>query len=139
METSDPASNVWEDKGMVVCSSSDKEMNGWGRTGLSDWNAYFYFNAIDPTYVITESGEHWMIYGSWHSGFAALQINPETGKPQTELSKPWDIFNNGSTYGKLVAKRNNKRWQGSEGPDVIYNPQTGYYYMFIAYGQLSLP
>lgn len=25
METSDPASNIWEDKGFVVCSASDKE------------------------------------------------------------------------------------------------------------------
>lgn len=31
METRDPASNVWEDKGMVVCSSSDKAMDDyWG-------------------------------------------------------------------------------------------------------------
>ena len=139
METSDPASNVWEDKGMVVCSSSDKALDGWSRAILSDWDAYFYFNAIDPTYVITESGAHWMIYGSWHSGFAAVQINPETGKPQAELNKPWAISDwNANTYGKLVAKRNNNRWQGSEGPDVIYNPQTGYYYMFIAYGQLAV-
>ena len=138
METSDPASNIWEDKGMVVCSSTDKNMGDWGRSGLGDWQAYFYFNAIDPTYVITESGEHWMIYGSWHSGFAAVEIDPATGKTKTDLSKPWNILSNGSTYGKLVARKDRSRWQGSEGPDIIYNPETEYYYMFIAYGQLAV-
>lgn len=39
-------------------------------------NAYFYFNAIDPTYIDT-AGTHWLIYGSWHSGIAAVKVNPE--------------------------------------------------------------
>ena len=61
METTDPASNVWEDKGFVVCSASDKDMNAWERPNTQDWDAYFKINAIDPTYIITENGEHWMI------------------------------------------------------------------------------
>ena len=73
METSDPASNQWEDKGFVLCSSSDKGKDGWARSGTNDWNGYFYFNAIDPSFIITPEGEHWLIYGSWHSGFAAVQ------------------------------------------------------------------
>ena len=58
METSDPASNVWEDKGMVVCSSSDRGMNDWSRPNLNNWDAYFYFNAIDPTYLVDKDGTH---------------------------------------------------------------------------------
>ena len=144
METSNPASNQWEDKGMVVCSSSDKpntEANGWGRRGTGDWNAYFKFNAIDPTYTITPEGKHWLIYGSWHSGFAALEVNPSTGMPLTPLAKPWTVEGNSiDSFGKLVATRGNStnRWQASEGPDVIYNPQIQKYYMFMAYGQLAV-
>lgn len=144
METSNPASNQWEDKGMVVCSSSDKpntEANGWGRRGTGDWDAYFKFNAIDPTYTITPEGKHWLIYGSWHSGFAALEVNPSTGMPLTPLAKPWTVEGNSiDSFGKLVATRGNStnRWQASEGPDVIYNPQTQKYYMFMAYGQLAV-
>lgn len=144
METSDPASNQWEDKGMVVCSASDQpntEANGWGRRSLSDWNAYFKFNAIDPTYTITPEGKHWLIYGSWHSGFAALEVNPSTGMPLTPLAKPWTVEGNTiESFGTLVATRGNStnRWQASEGPDVIYNPQTQKYYMFMAYGQLAI-
>ena len=89
METSDPATNKWEDKGFVICSSSDKGKDGWKRASKNDWEAYFYFNAIDPTYVITPEGQHWLIYGSWHSGFAAVQLNAETGKTLKELGDPW--------------------------------------------------
>ena len=144
METSNPASNQWEDKGMVVCSASDQpntETNGWRRRGTGDWDAYFKFNAIDPTYTITPEGKHWLIYGSWHSGFAALEVNPSTGMPLTPLAKPWTVEGNTiESFGKLVATRgtSSNRWQASEGPDVIYNPQTQKYYMFMAYGQLAV-
>ena len=79
METSDPASNVWEDKGMVVCSSSDRGMNDWSRPNLNNWDAYFYFNAIDPTYLVDKDGTHWLIYGSWHSGIAEVELNSGDG------------------------------------------------------------
>ena len=139
METSDPASNVWEDKGMVVCSSSDRGMNDWSRPNLNNWDAYFYFNAIDPTYLVDKDGTHWLIYGSWHSGIAEVELNPETGLPKTSLGKPWGISTwNTNTYGKLIARRGTSRWQGSEGPEVVYNPETGYYYMFLAYGSLAV-
>lgn len=141
METSDPATNKWEDKGFVICSSSDKGIDGWKRSSTDDWNAYFYFNAIDPTLVITPQGEHWLIYGSWHSGFAAVQLNPETGKTITELGKPWassaaGLATNG--YGKRIWTRtSNSRWQGSEAPEIVYHD--GYYYLFMAYDGLDVP
>lgn len=141
METSNPASNQWEDKGMVVCSASDKSDSEWERSNSDYWNAYFKFNAIDPTYTITPEGKHWLIYGSWHSGFAALEVNPSTGMPLTPLAKPWTVEGNTiESFGKLVATRgtSSNRWQASEGPDVIYNPQTQKYYMFMAYGQLAV-
>jgi len=137
METSDPAGNVWEDKGYVVCSSTDKNLN-WSRNSLNDWNAYFKWNAIDPTYIITKTGDHWLIYGSWHSGIVALQLNPETGMPLNTLGSPWDI-NALPGYGTLVATRSiSNRWQGSEAPEIIYNPATDYYYLFTAYDELSV-
>lgn len=137
METTDPATNSWEDKGYVVCSSSDKEQN-WVRASISDWNAYFKWNAIDPSYIINKEGEHWLIYGSWHSGIVAMQLNGETGKPLNELGKPWD---NAAlpNYGKLIASQDiNSRWQASEAPEIVYNPATDYYYLFVAYDGLSV-
>lgn len=141
METADPASNNWQDKGYVICSSSDKGKDGWTRPNANNWEGYFYFNAIDPTFVITPEGDHWLIYGSWHSGFAAVQLNPETGKTLKTLGDPWasspaGLAENG--YGKRIWTRpNGGRWQGSEAPEIVYHD--GYYYLFMAYDGLDVP
>lgn len=131
-ESDDLASNVWEDKGMVICSEPDG-VETYARTSASDWSAYFKFNAIDPTMVITSSGENWLIYGSWHSGIAAVQLDPGTGKPFK--------LNTIDDYGIRIAGRgsvNVNRWQAVEGPEIIYNEDTGYYYLFLAYDELSV-
>ncbi|AUS06879.1 arabinan endo-1,5-alpha-L-arabinosidase [Pseudotamlana carrageenivorans] len=136
METTDPSVNSsWEDKGMVVCSVSDKG-NDWSRSSYTnDWNGYFKYNAIDPSYVITPEGEHWMFYGSWHSGIAAIQINESTGKPLNTFD-----YKDEATWGTHIYTRTSgSRWQGSEGPEVIYNENTGYYYLFLAYDGLDVP
>lgn len=137
MENSDPANNDgWIDKGYVITNASDKGLNfnvkpdNWG-------NCYFRYNAIDPTYIITDAGEHWLIYGSWHSGFAALQVDPESGKPAID-AKPWGTLAEIAQYGtRIYTRENNNRWQGSEGPEIVYHD--GYYYLFMAYDGLDVP
>ncbi len=133
METSTPQDvNSWVDKGFVICQYSDQGKN---YSGKSIWGGYWKYNAIDPSFIITPEGKHWLIYGSWHSGFAAVELDPATGKTKTELGNPWGAENE-AAYGKRVFTRvNGDRWQGSEGPEVVY--RDGYYYMFIAYGQLA--
>ena len=131
MESSDLATNNWVDKGYVISSVSDK--TSWTRTSTSDWSAYFKWNAIDPTYIITPEGQHWLIYGSWHSGIAQLQLDATSGKP-TKLRVLAD-------YGTRIARRANNdanRWQAQEAPEIIYNEKTGYYYLFLAYDELSV-
>jgi len=130
-ESDDLATNVWVDKGMVVCSEPDG-LKPYSFTGTRNWeNAYFKFNAIDPTFIVTPEGEHYLIYGSWHSGIAALKLNPTTGKP--------DQLKTLSDYGTRIASRHpTSRWQASEGPEIIYNPDTQYYYLFLAYDELSV-
>ena len=132
METDDLGANVWVDKGMVVCSEPDG-VKPYSYTGARNWeNAYFKFNAIDPSFIETPGGEQYLIYGSWHSGIAALKLNPDTGKP--------DKLKTLSDYGTRIATRNNtSRWQASEGPEIIYNNETGYYYLFLAYDGLDVP
>lgn len=140
METATPDKvNSWKDKGFVLCSMSDKQKN-WTRNGTGDWSAYFRYNAIDPTYIITPEGEHWLIYGSWHSGFAAVQIDPETGKTLKEMPPFYTTLAELNKVTKRVYTRDaNSRWQGAEAPEVIYNPETGYYYLFMAYDGLDVP
>ena len=138
METSDPASNKWQDKGFVLSSMSDKGTN-WARSNYStDWNGYFRYNAIDPTYIITPEGQHWLIFGSWHSGFAALQMDAETGKPINKLPEFCTTLSELNKVMKRVYTRDaNSRWQGSEAPEVVYHD--GYYYLFMAYDGLDVP
>ena len=139
-ESTDPENGVWEDKGFVTCSSSDLGRDGWARSGQNNWDGYFYYNAIDPTYVVDDDGRHWLIHGSWHSGFALLEIDPATGKPINELGEPWadSVEDLTSRYGVRVATRTaGSRWQGSEGPDIIF--KDGYFYLFMAYDALDIP
>ena len=141
-ESTDPANGKWEDKGYVVCSSSDKGRDGWKRPSANDWNGYFYYNAIDPTYLVDDpSGRHYLIYGSWHSGFALLELEPESGKPvNAPLGDPWadNVGDLTARYGIRVGTRTaGSRWQGSEAPEIIY--KDGYYYLFMAYDALDVP
>ena len=135
LETADPAANNWEDKGFVLTNYSDKELNF--NVAPTDYaNCYFKYNAIDPSFIITPEGQHWLIYGSWHSGFAAVQLNPETGKTIVDpLPNPWGAENE-AAYGKQIWTRFvGDRWQASEAPEVIYHD--GYYYLFVAYDALG--
>lgn len=136
METDNLANNTWTDKGYVITSSTDRQLD-WSRSNVSDWNAYFKWNAIDPSFIVTPNNEQWLIYGSWHSGIVAVQLDATTGKPQ-ELGEPWNVNALGD-YGVRIATRNaQSRWQGSEAPEIIYNENTGYYYLFLAYDELSV-
>lgn len=137
MENTDPANNSgWKDKGYVITNASDKNLNF--NVKPDNWaNCYYRYNAIDPSYIITETGEHWLIYGSWHSGIAAVQVDAETGKPDINV-KPWGSLADIAPYGKRIyTRQNGNRWQGSEGPEIVY--RDGYYYLFLAYDALDTP
>ena len=137
METADLASNNWQDKGFVITNYSDKELNF--HVKADNWQGCYYkYNAIDPSFIITPEGEHWLLYGSWHSGFAAVQLNAETGKTIVDpLPNPWGAANE-AAYGKRIFTRKaGDRWQGAEAPEVVWHD--GYYYLFMAYDALDVP
>ncbi len=137
-ECSDPYYNLWSDKGYVLSGPSDKGLD-WSRASVYDYDAYCYYNAIDPSYIVTPESEHWLVYGSWHCGIGAVQLNAETGKPLEDLGDPWgESYEEIMKFGKLISTRTQgSRWQASEGPEVIY--RDGYYYLFLAYDALDVP
>ena len=123
MENTNPANNEgWEDKGYVITNASDKGLNY--NVQANDWgNCYYKWNAIDPSYIIDKDGKHYLVYGSWHSGIAALEVNATTGKPQNTLPNPWGTEQDIVSYGQLLVTRQiGNRWQASEGPEIVYNP-----------------
>lgn len=138
-ESTDPAGAVWEDKGYVTTSSSDRGLD-YSRASTNDWSAYFYYNAIDPTYIVSPEGKHYLIHGSWHSGFALLEVDATTGKPLNSLGVPYanSVSELTARYGKRIGTRTaSSRWQASEAPEIIY--KDGYYYLFMAYDGLDVP
>lgn len=138
METTDPSDlSKWEDKGYVMTNFSDKPLSSIYVSPTSWESCYYKYNAIDPSYIITPEGEHWLIYGSWHSGFAAVELDAATGKTKATQGNPWGTGNE-AAYGKRIYTRaKSSRWQGSEAPEVVYHD--GYYYLFMAYDRLDVP
>jgi beta-xylosidase len=137
METSDPSSNKWTDKGFVITNPSDRGLNF--NVSPSDWQSCYYkFNCIDPSYFIDNDGRHWLIYGSWNSGIAIVELDAETGKVKAELPTCFGTSDDVAAYGQLIYTRKmGDRWQGSEGPEIVYHD--GYYYLFLAYDALAVP
>ena len=122
---------------MVICSSTDKGLN-WNRPNISNWSGYFKWNAIDPTVIVTPEDENWLIYGSWHSGIVAVELDKSTGLLKNKPGEPWEKDSD-NLYGKQIFTRTkNNRWQGSEAPEIMYNENTGYYYLFLAFDELSV-
>ncbi len=138
MENSDPADNDgWEDKGYVITNASDKGLDFYVST-MDYANCYYKWNAIDPSYIVDEDGRHYLIYGSWHSGIALVELDGDTGMVKDDLPDPWGTDEDIVAYGQLIATREvGNRWQGSEGPELIY--RDGYYYLFLAYDALEVP
>ena len=82
-------------------------------------------NAIDANIVEdVKNGKQYMVYGSFWGGIYILELDKETGYAKEE------------GFGKCIARR--PKWcDGAiEGPYIVYNPETEYYYLFCSYGSL---
>lgn len=104
----------WTEKESVVTSRDDNTVQT---------------NAIDPSVIVANNGEHWMMYGSAWDGIYSLKLDPATGLALVNGDKGKRIANRGFTSGK---------YNGNiEGADIIYNAQLNKYYLFIAYDWLE--
>jgi arabinan endo-1,5-alpha-L-arabinosidase len=114
LATSSNTTGPWTEKGLAVTSLD---------------NSVVQTNAIDPTVIIDQSGQHWMYYGSAWDGIYKLKLDPATGLASTTNDKGTRVAQRGFTGGKINGN--------IEGPDIIYNPQFNKYYLFIAYDWLE--
>ncbi|MCP3740759.1 LamG-like jellyroll fold domain-containing protein [Rossellomorea sp. BNER] len=109
----------------------------------SDWfndngsyNNSTFPNAIDANLFYDDDGKLWMAYGSWSGGIFLLEIDKTTGEP---------IYpgEDGTTDdGRLVDRYFGTKISGGfgksgEGPYVVYNEETDYYYLYVTYGWLG--
>lgn len=113
LATSTSPEGPWIEKGIVVSSVTAGEGT----------------NAIDPTVAVTPSGAQYLIYGSAWDGLFELRLNPSTGLSVAEGDKGVRIVRRGKTGGAYNGNL--------EGPEIVYNPATKMYYLFVSYDWLS--
>lgn len=86
-------------------------------------------NAIDAHVCDTADGRKFLIYGSFFGGIFIKELDHATGMP----------VNPDTHYqGNCIARKPKGTYiDGPEGPAIIYNPDTEYYYLFVSYGWLG--
>lgn len=103
---------------------------GWFNSNGSFNNSLFP-NAIDPTLIYDASGKLWMTYGSWSGGIYILELNPATGQPIYPKTASGNID---GYFGTKIAGGYTK---SGEGPYIIYDAASGYYFLYVTYGWLA--
>lgn len=98
----------------------------------NEYNFNKYPNAIDPTVLYDEDGRLWMVYGSWSGGMYLLELDTKTGEvihPEADEENRVDPY-----FGKRLLGGNHS---SIEGPYILYDKESGYYYLFVSYGGLA--
>ena len=111
--------------------SEDYAMENYVTIG-NEYNYEDYPNAIDPTVFYDGEGRMWMVYGSWSGGIFILELDPETGlviHPEADPENNVDPY-----FGKRLLGGGHK---SIEGPYILYDEESGYYYLYVSYGALT--
>ena len=110
LAVSDNAEGPFEPRGIVLKTNDESDTN-----------------AIDANIITDqETGQMYMVYGSFWDGCHILKLDNETGLAAEEGT------------GKCLARRPEWLSTSLEGPYMIYNPDTKYYYLFVSYGSLKM-
>ena len=99
---------------------------------LARYNNYKYPNCIDPCVFYDKRGKLYMVYGSWSGGIWLLELDPATGlpiHPETNDEENIDAYFGQYLLGGLH--------NACEGPYIMYDAATEYYYLFVSYGVLN--
>lgn len=98
----------------------------------NEYNFNKFPNAIDPTVLYDGDGRLWMVYGSWSGGMYLLELDKATGEvihPEEDEAKRVDPY-----FGKRLLGGNHS---SIEAPYILYDEESGYYYLFVSYGGLT--
>lgn len=101
-------------------------------TVMPEYNVQDYPNAIDPTVFYDKDDRMWMVYGSWSGGIFLLELDPQTGlviHPEADPDNNVDAY-----FGKRLLGGGHK---SIEGPYIMYDAKSDYYYLFVSYGSLT--
>lgn len=115
----DKVTGPYEDLGILLKSGMWDQPSEDGEI----YDARVHPNTVDPDVFYDAQGKLWMVYGSFSGGIFILGLDPSTGLPFPDQG-----------YGKHLMGGNHAR---IEGPAVMYNPETEYYYLFTTFGGLD--
>ena len=86
-------------------------------------------NAIDANIIEdVRNGKQYMVYGSFWGGCHIIELDKETGFARDTSGQP----------GICLARRPLWTDGAIEGPYIIYNEKTDYYYLFVSYASCLL-
>ncbi len=135
-------SNVPEliDSGYIVEKNLNMTIPGRKYKWFNIWGAYdcgwgAFPNAIDPTVYTDKNGEMWLVYGSYSGGCFVQKLNNETGLPDYDYMNSTDGYD--VYFGKRISNTNEGTEGTGEGPYIVYDSVSDYYYLFLTYGGLA--
>lgn len=93
-------------------------------------------NAIDANLFYDADGKLWMSYGSWSGGIFLLEVDATTGEAiyPGEDGMTADGRHVDRYFGTKIAGGYTK---SGEGPYIVYDNNTGYYYLYVTYAWLG--
>lgn len=100
-----------------------------------NYNMAEFPNCIDPTVFYDKNGDMWMVYGSYSAGVFIMPMDEETGLPDYKYMKKTDGYD--MYYGKRISRTNEMNEGSGEGPYIVYDPITDYYYFYLTYCGLN--
>ena len=129
---------LWTNTNIDELMAAGRIEEGFNKEWASgtNYNTDYSPNAIDPAIFEDAEGRMWMCYGSWSGGIYLLELDPATGDAIYPGS-------NGTTEdGRVIDKYFGIRIAGGhtisgEGPFVLYDKKTGYYYLYTTYNFLD--
>lgn len=97
-----------------------------------NYNNLSWPNCIDPNVFRDKEGKLYMVYGSWSGGIFLLKIDEATGRlihPKQDMKNSVDPY-----FGKKLLGGGHK---SIEGPFILYDALSDYYYLFVSFGGLT--
>lgn len=117
-----------------IYSKKELENAPWFKDD-GNYNDAVYPNCIDPALFYDTNGRLWMTYGSFFGGTYIIPIEETTGKSDYAYMKATEGYD--MYFGKKIIATAYATDLSGEGPFIIYDKDSGYYYLFISYNGLG--
>lgn len=88
--------------------------------------------ALDPCVFYDADDRLWMVYGSGNGGIYLLELDQKTGfaiHPEAQEGTDTDIY-----FGRHILGYGD---DSCEAPYIMYQEDSGYYYLFVSYGNIA--